>query len=151
LFSPILARKSTRSSIGQGLIPKTSTTDKKFNLAADAFFDRWAMSTGFGTAIPILKEGEEIKFFTSDRPAQYCPNKWHRHPADVGCSNIGRISVRRFFHKTDALAPLVCTFRRCARLSRREFNELVKDKQITLPFGISDFEAELETLRSLGA
>lgn len=36
-------------------------------------------------------------------------------------------------------------------LSRREFNELVKDKQITLPLEISDFDAELETLKSLRA
>lgn len=36
---------TTRYSIGQGLIPTAATSDKKFNAAADAYFDRWAMSS----------------------------------------------------------------------------------------------------------
>jgi len=36
-------------------------------------------------------------------------------------------------------------------LSRRGFVSLVKERQITLPLGVADFEAELETLNNLGA
>ena len=40
-----LINGTTRYSLGRGLIPSAATSDKDFNVAADAYFDRWAMST----------------------------------------------------------------------------------------------------------
>lgn len=41
---------TARYSIGKGLVPSAATSDSKFNQAADAYFDRWAMSTRCDTS-----------------------------------------------------------------------------------------------------
>lgn len=40
-----LINGTTRYTLGRGLIPSAATDDKAFNIRADAYFDRWAMST----------------------------------------------------------------------------------------------------------